>query len=159
MPYLIDGNNLIHALMEVGPEVRRVGLCEVLAEALPTDEEITVVFDGPHPEGGLPAEVARRLEAIFTPGRPADGTICARIDADSAPRRLTVVSSDREIRRHARRRRCQSVRSEDFARELCRLLRKASRPHEHGEPPEKRSGLDEGSTDDWLRLFGLLDDD
>ena len=159
MPYLIDGNNLIHALMEVGPEVRRVGLCEVLAEALPIGEDITVVFDGPHPEGGLPGELAERLEAIFTPGHPADETICARIDTDSAPRRLIVVSSDREIRQAATRRRCQSVTSEDFAREVCRLLRKASqRAPRRPEPPEKRSGLDEGQTDDWLRLFGLLDD-
>ena len=159
MPYLIDGNNLIHALMEVGPEVRRVGLCEVLAEALPAGEDVTVVFDGPHPEGGLPGELAERLEAIFTPGHPADETICARIASDSAPRRLIVVSSDREIRRAATRRRCQSVTSEDFSRELCRLLRRASQTSaERPEPPEKRSGLDEGQTDDWMRVFGLLDD-
>ncbi len=67
MPYLIDGNNLIHALMEVGPEVERVGLCAVLAQALPTGEDICVVFDGPYPQRGIPAELAERLEAIFTP--------------------------------------------------------------------------------------------
>ncbi len=158
MPYLIDGNNLIHALMEVGPAVERVGLCAVLAKALPAGEDVCVVFDGPHPEMGFPAELAERVEAIFTPGHPADETIIARIAANSAPRRLTVVSSDREIRRAATRRRCQSVSSEDFAQTLCHLLDKADTPGRPGpEPKEKRHGLSEEQTDDWLRYFGLKD--
>jgi len=154
MPYLIDGNNLIHAVMEVGPELRRVGLCAALARALPESEDVCVVFDGPHPQQGFPAALAERLEAIFTPGRPADMTIIERIDASSAPKRLTVVSSDREIRRAATRRRCQSITSEDFAQTLCRMLEEVGRPRPT-EPTEKRHGLPEEQTDACLKYFGL----
>jgi hypothetical protein len=154
MPYLIDGNNLIPALGEVGPEVGRVALCELLARAFPAGEDICVVFDGPRPDTGVPAELDVRLRIMFSPGRPADLTIIDRIESDTAPKRLIVVSSDREIRQHARRRRCQSVPSDEFAATLVRLLGRP-RPSRSKEPSEKHEGLAETETDHWLDYFGM----
>jgi len=154
MPYLIDGNNLIPALAEVGPEVGRVALCELLARAFPAGEDICVVFDGPRPETGVPLELDVRLRIIFSPGRPADLTIIDRIETDTSPKRLIVVSSDREIRQHARRRRCQSVPSDEFAATLLRMLGRSGAP-QPTEPSEKHEGLGESDTDDWLDYFGI----
>ena len=156
MPYLIDGNNLIPALAETGPEVGRVALCELLATALPAGEDVCVVFDGPRPDAGVPVELDVRLTIIFSPGRPADLTIIDRIEANTAPKRLIVVSSDREIRQHARRRRCQSVASDEFAATLVRLLGRSSPPRSN-EPSEKHEGLAETDTDHWLGYFGMGD--
>ena len=156
MPYLIDGNNLIPALAEVGPEVGRVALCELLARAFPAGEDVCVVFDGPRPDTGVPVELDVRLTIIFSPGRPADLTIIDRIEANTAPKRLVVVSSDREIRQHARRRRCKSIASDEFAATLVRMLGRGDRSASPGrEPSEKHEGLGESDTDHWLDYFGM----
>lgn len=158
MPYLIDGNNLIFALMEVGPEVDRVGLCELLAALAAAGERVRVVFDGPPPEHPASQRLADTgVAASFCPGSSADDEIIDRLNADSAPRLLTVVSSDRRIRKAATRRKCKSVRSEDFAKALSQMLRVAGqpRPADKAEPQEKRKGLTPEQTRRWLAEFGL----
>ena len=156
MPYLIDGNNLIYALADAGRQVGRGGLCKLLA-LLPARESVTVVFDGPPP----PEPMARQIEQTgitvqYSSGRPADEAIIEHIGANSAPRRLAVVSTDREIRRSARRRRCKSVTSEDFAI----LLERLTQPPAHrspSEPPEKTNGLGGKRVDEWMKEFGFED--
>lgn len=51
-------------------------------------------------------------------GKSADDLIAAMVDRSSAPRRLTVVSSDRAVQRSARRRRSTVLTSEDFLRRI-----------------------------------------
>jgi len=158
MPYLIDGNNLIFAMMEVGPEIGRLGLCRLLATLVQAGQKVRVVFDGPPP----PAPTAQQLidtgiQASFCPKAPADREIIELIREDSAPKLLTVVSSDREIRRAAAPRRCKSISSEDFARSLCKIPPVSDGPPlpGHGEPNEKRKGLRPEQTKRWLKEFGL----
>lgn len=158
MPLLIDGNNLLYALAEVGPQVERAGLVELLAELSAAGEQIAVVFDGPPP----PVQQARQIdlhpvEVLFSGHAAADKRIMERIAANTAPRRLTVVSSDREIRAAARRRRCTIARSEDFARQLMQRLRELrTPPAEPPEPAEKRRGLEDAEQRrHWLRAFDL----
>ncbi len=158
VPYLIDGNNLIFALIEVGPEVDRVGLCLLLAPLVEAGRRVRVVFDGPPPERPGSQQIADTGVAVsFCPGSSADEEIIDRLNADSAPRLLTVVSSDRRIRKAAARRKCKSVRSEDFAKGLSQMLRLAGqpRPTDKAEPPEKRKGLTPEQTRSWLDEFGL----
>ena len=156
MPYLIDGNNLIYALADAGREVGRGGLCKLLAPLL-ARESVTVVFDGPPP----PAPMARQIEQTgitvqYSSHRPADEAIIEHIQANSAPRRLAVVSTDREIRKSARRRRCKSVTSEDFAILLEKLARPSTR-RSPSEPPEKTDGLGGKHVADWMKEFGFED--
>jgi len=154
MPHLIDGNNLLFALADVGIDVGRAGLCELLAGTL-GGERVCVVFDGAPPPGGMARQItATGLEVRYSIGRTADEIIVARITADTAPRRLTVVSSDREIRRAAERRRCLVETSQEFARRLKRLAEPRQRPAAP-EPPEKRRGLTAEQTEHWMREFGL----
>ncbi|MCP4378708.1 MAG: hypothetical protein GY794_21345 [bacterium] len=105
--------------------------------------------------------MARQIEQMgitveYSPQRPADEVIIEHIGANSAPRRLTVVSTDREIRQAARHRRCKSITSQDFAILLEKL---AQRPPQHkpSEPVEKTDGLNEKQTDEWMKEFGFED--
>lgn len=153
VPYLIDGNNLIYALREAGLELGRTGLCSLLAMLTARSERVSVVFDGPALPG-VPGPDSGELDVAYSYGRTADELITERIAADTAPRRLSVVSTDRQIRQAARRRRCKIVRSEDFAKLLIRLA-EAPPKAPPAEPPEKRRGLPPGEADKWLKEFGL----
>ncbi len=161
MPYLIDGNNLIFALMEVGPEVNRVELCELLAGLVDGGERVRVVFDGPAPKHPADVRIADSgVLASFCPGKPADGEIIDWIKSDSAPKLLTVVSSDREIRTAAGHRKCKCVASLSFAKTLLQNPRVNGSGVAGGEkePPQKETGLSADETSSWLSEFGLNGD-
>ena len=153
MPTLVDGNNLMHALAAAGAECSQSALCRMLGRLVDVGEPVCVVFDGPAPRPQLAEQLQDpRVESAYGGSRAADDVILERIAADTAPRRLTVVSTDREIRTAARKRRCNVVTSEQF---VPILLRAAERPEPApSEPPEKREGLTPEQTRAWLREFG-----
>jgi hypothetical protein len=159
VPFLIDGNNVLFALKKAGTEANRIGLCRHLGELARAGEKVTVVFDGPPPQGPLAREVDEPGVTIyFSSGRTADEVIAELILADTAPRRLTVVSTDHEIRRNAHKRRCPTLDSEAFAE----ILLSPPATRRPGEPAEKRQGLlSEEETEAWLKEFHLdtLDDE
>jgi predicted RNA-binding protein with PIN domain len=158
MPVLIDGNNLLFAARTAEPErpPSRATLCRRLSEwAQRTGEKVTVVFDGPAPSRPL----ARQISAVGVSvgysgsGVSADDRIAEAIQADSAPRRLLVISSDRAVARAGRRRRARTMRSDVF---WAAVQRAVARPKPQPlEPPEKRRGLPAGETKRWLRELGL----
>jgi hypothetical protein len=155
MPVLIDGNNLIFALPD---SVGRSGLCDKLSTLLEKEPQICVVFDGPPPPGGLAGQIeATGIEVRYSAGRTADEVIMELISAHTAPRRLTVVSSDREIRKAARRRRCMVLTSPQFAKQLQEESPRPSPPFQ--EPKEKQRGLTEQQSSEWLKEFGLEEPD
>ena len=147
---------MMFALADAGREVGRGGLCKMLAELL-DEGTVTTVFDGPPP----PGQMARQIEITgvtvhYSSGRPADEVIIEHIQANSAPRRLTVVSTDREIRQAARRRRCISATSQDFAI-LLEKLTEAPPPSGRSEPREKTDGLSGKHVAKWMKEFGYED--
>ncbi|MCA9244916.1 MAG: hypothetical protein KDA32_13240, partial [Phycisphaerales bacterium] len=73
---------------------------------------------------------------------------------DSAARLLTVVSSDREVMRAAKRRKATAIDCDAFWQSLRKRLERppAVRPTE---PAEKRDGLGDDETATWLREFGF----
>ncbi len=154
MPYLIDGNNLVFALRAAGYDRGRTGLCQLLA-AMAGRDKATVVFDGPLPPHGLLMQMEHpNLALEFSSPQSADSLLIGHINACSAPKLLTVVSSDHEIQQAARHRKCRVRRSEDFVPEL---LEAASplQPHKPAEPPQKRQGLSEEESERWIREFNL----
>ena len=156
MPYLIDGNNLLHALAERGGPIGQMALCRRLEALAAAEGPVWVVFDGPPPAGPAAGELdALAVRAQWSGRREADEILLRHIAASTAPRRLVVVSTDGQIRRAARRRRCKVVRSEDFARQLLR----PAPPPAPAEPHEKRHGPDPDQAAAWLREFGLADDE
>lgn len=155
---IIDGNNLLWALNEgFGErEIRtEVDLCRVLSKYFgQIGETGQVVFDGSGPSDKNQFNAMDYLEVYFAGfHRDADSVVEEKIVADSSPRRLTVVSSDRRLRKAAGERKAAALKSEEFWQRVQReLSRKKPR---RKEPEEKREGLTEGETDKWLEAFGL----
>ena len=157
MPIIIDGYNLLRAIQMANedPEsINDVQLCRLLSSYFKLiGEEGEIIFDGTGPRDKQKFEDMGNLEVIFAgPGSDADTIIEDKISASTAPKRLTVVSSDRRLRRAARTRRATAVKSLDFWDDVHKQL---SRKRPPKEPPGKRQGISEGETDQWLKLFKL----
>lgn len=158
MPTLIDGHNLLHAVRKESPErpPSRAILCHYLGHwARRTRERVSIVFDGPAPTPELMAQIEHAdLEIEFSgAGTTADSVIIDKINADSAARRLTIVSSDREIRRAARRRRAKTAKSEEYWEQIQTDLARPAPTRR--EPHGKHIGLNSGDTEYWLRELGF----
>jgi len=163
MGILIDGYNLLHASgimgRGVGPgglQRSRRALLNFLASTLQPEEarRTVVVFDAHDAPAGLPRSMTHDgLTIRFAVGyETADALIEELILADSAPRRLTVVSADHEIRRAARRRRARSVASDCWFAEL--LERRRERPPGARPLPAKPGApLSVEEVEYWVRRF------
>jgi predicted RNA-binding protein with PIN domain len=164
MALLVDGYNLLNAVgivaRGIGPgtlERARLALLNFLAESLDEAEvaQTTVVFDAADAPRGLPRLVEHRgLTVRFAAGyEDADALIEELIRAESAPRRLTVVSSDHRVQRAARRRKAKAVDSQLWYAETVRRRRgrqgsKETAPAKPGVP------LLEEEVAQWIRQFG-----
>ena len=155
---IIDGNNLLWALHEAFGEreiTTEVELCRVLSKYFAqVGEPGQVVFDGAGPADKGQFDTIDHVEVYFAGfHRDADSVIEEKITADTSPRRLTVVSSDRRLRKAAGARRAAALKSEEFWEQVQREL--SRRKPKKKEPEEKREGLTDGETDQWMDLFGL----
>ena len=117
-----------------------------------------MVFDAHDPPAGLPRMMRHRGLTVHFASRyeDADALIEELIRADSAPRRLTVVSSDHRIQRAARRRRAKAVDSDVWHAEMLRLRQARQEAAETG-PARPAVPLLGEEVDAWLRQFGLKD--
>jgi predicted RNA-binding protein with PIN domain len=164
MTLVIDGYNLLHASgilgRGIGPgglERSRLALLNFLAESLEEAQRstTTVVFDAREAPPGLPRVIEHRgMTVRFAErGEDADHVIEQLIRADSAPRRLVVVSSDHRLHRAARRRRAKAVDSDVwYADVLRKRIEGARRTRRSAKPTEPPSA---GEVRFWLRQFGL----
>lgn len=160
MPVLVDGNNLLFVAMGIGESDIELGkrrLCRSLMTwAAQVCEQVCVVFDWQEPDEG-PTYIwgDRNVEVVFS-GRnaPADAVLLERIRANTAPKRLLVVSSDHEIQQAARRRRARVASSAEFWSRMLTDLRSVLSSRSI-EPPEKESGIPREDVDFWLRELGL----
>ena len=154
---IIDGHNLLWSIQQTNKNlepISSVQLCRVVGRYLKlTGETGEIVFDGIGPPDKSGFDEISSLEVFFT-GRStdADTVIETKIKADTSPRRLIVVSSDRRIRKAAHTRKAIPVRSEKFWDDVRRQL---SRKATTSEPIEKQIGLSEGETEQWLKFFDI----
>ena len=174
MPILIDGYNLLFAanIVAEGPgpyefEASRRALLRFLVTIL-TDEErrqTTVVFDGRGAPPGLPPQDDfAEMRILFSrPGKEADDLIEEILPCYSAPKTLTVVSSDHRVQRAARRRKATTLDSDVWFRQ-CLQRRRLPRPQSPGSA--SRAGADDESdagglsaqqVQEWLDEFGEID--
>jgi uncharacterized protein len=134
MPLLIDGYNLLYVTgimgRGAGPgglERSRMAMLNFLAASLDPGElpRTTVVFDAHDAPWGLPRVLQHQGITVHFAAKheSADALIEELIRAESAPRRLVVVSSDHQIQRAARRRRAKAVDSDVWYAELVRARR------------------------------------
>ena len=152
MPLLIDCYNVLHVTMPPSlAGLDEAGLCRALARSGLHGQKMTVVCDGrvkPHGPAESPVD---GVDLVYSgPRASADDVIIRLIDADSAPRRLIVVSNDRQIQKAARRRRAKVMPAE----ELIRLLATSgtARPASGGKPT---GALPPDEVERWLVDFGL----
>jgi uncharacterized protein len=163
MTLIIDGYNLLNAAGIVsrggsGSSLARsrAALLDFLADRLPAAERrtTTVVFDGRHAPPGLEPVVRHRgITVRFArPDREADDVIEELIQRDTAPRRLTVVSSDHRLHRAARRRRATPVDSDVWFRQFAQQPIQGEQSVDM--PDEVEAELACPELDEWLRAFG-----
>jgi len=153
MPLIVDAYNVLHVTGILPPDLAGLdlaGLARLIERSSVGRQRVTLVCDGlpPVPQdsaaGSRPGSGVRPLESADDPPhdvltilddspievryagrqRSADDLMAELIQQDSAPRRLTVVSSDREILATAKARKCPTMTSEQF---LERLALDASR--------------------------------
>jgi len=157
MPVIIDGHNLLHAIRKVDEafeSINDVQLCQIIGRYFKlTSETGQIVFDGTGPRDKSGFDNISNLEVFFAgQGSDTDTVIDEKIRASSAPRRLTIVSSDRRLRKAAQTRKAAVLKSEDFWKNVQKRFRRKKPPRE---PAEKRLGLTESETKQWLEFFGI----
>lgn len=158
MPVLIDGYNLYHFARSLyqadGIDLSLTVFRRIVEEwTRRSGQSVRLVFDGSPPwEFRRSPHRAGPVELEFTGQKSdADTSIERQILANTAPKRLTVVSSDLRIRKAAQRRRCKVVKSDEFWTKMAhKLTRKKAPP----EPRQKSAGLLDCERDYWLKVFG-----
>lgn len=146
--YLIDCYNLLHTPM---PQPL-AGLDEagLVGRMTAAGMRGRVVCDGtekPHAPAGLSTDV---VELVYAgPGRSADAMISTMVQADSAPRKVVVVSNDRTVQKGAKARRARVMSCEAFIGELARRSGRKGRTQPGDVKPMTTD------PDYWLREFGL----
>jgi predicted RNA-binding protein with PIN domain len=158
MPYLVDGYNLQKQIHKVDPEFETLSdtyLCKILSRYLKAvRDQGQIIFDGIGPPDKTEFENLDNIEVIFT-GRniDADSVIEQKIKANTAPKKLVVVSSDRRLRVAAAKRKAIGIKSEDFWPMVTSQLSRRSK--HRAEPRSKHDGLTQSETDVWCDFFGL----
>jgi predicted RNA-binding protein with PIN domain len=155
---LIDGNNLLHAAADEQPDrpPGRAALAAAIAAwAMLYNRRVHIVFDGPEPDDPLRRQIAPRgVSVSFSGPVTADDVLVREIVADTGPRRLLVVSTDRAVAAAARRRGAHVTRADAFWR---KLLADLPRPRPAPLEPPHKSSPPSPDVDDWLREWGFND--
>ncbi len=156
MPLIIDGYNLLWSIQNVEEQtsITDIALCRILDGYFgKVRQNAEIIFDGTGPPNKTEFDGIRNLAVAFS-GRSCDcdTIIEQKILASTAPKLLTIVSTDRRLRNAASARKANSVKSEEFWDEVKKRL---SRQKPGKEPSGKRSGLTESETELWLKTFGI----
>jgi len=168
---LIDCYNVLYTDMPV--ELAGLDedvLCRLLAHTPWARQGIAVVCDGLVKPLGLTESPVDSVQLIYSGhSQSADDVIIEMIDAHTAPRSLWVISSDRQIRKAARRRRCRQMTSDRFIDLLAKSTAKhAEQGKQRGKgglsPTRSQTKPSYGPLSDrqvrlWLKEFGVQPDD
>lgn len=154
MRLLVDTFNVLHVTGVLppglaGPDV--AGLAALVASSRWAEAHVTLVCDGPPPSNN-PQKLPAKIRAIYSGQVEAD-EILERLLADSsAPNRLLVVSSDRRVRRAAKRRGAKDLDAVTFLRVLLQDRRQG-----RGQPGEihRPATLRPGEVETWRSEFEL----
>lgn len=171
MRTLIDGYNLMYAIglmgRKFGPDgfrkVRHRFLNDLAAALDPVEaHQTTVVFDANDPPPDAPRQSRHKgLTVIFAVGdEDADSRLEHLIAHHSAPKGLTLVSSDHRVRDAGRRRKAKVVTAEEF----WERIRSPRKPKTIAPPPTaeergRREGLSPTESAYWMATFGALDEE
>jgi predicted RNA-binding protein with PIN domain len=166
---IIDGYNVIfaavrHPLRYDSHECERLrtGLLERLERyRASTGEEITVVFDG-GPSGAHLARLQRfgGLRVVFSdPESDADSEIKGLVRESTGGRDLRVVSDDRELLSCVKRFRARVSSAGELLARMERYEKRAGEEAGRAEPSFKFEGPAPYEVDDWVDVFGEVDEE
>lgn len=163
---LIDGYNLLHAAglgrARYGrgdlQRARQALLRRLFQQLTPAEIARTaVVFDARHPPPHLPPHwYIHGLRVVYAqPHGDADVLLEELIQGHSAPRQLTVVSSDHRLQRAATRRRAAAIDSDEFLdflehRVLLQARVELPAPHKS----DRQTDVTTAELAYWLSVFG-----
>lgn len=163
---LVDAFNVLHVTGVLPPDLAGpdVGdLADLIARSRWRAGGAMLVCDGPGPKGSKRRAAAPAGGVIQIryagAGRDADSLIERLLHRHSAPRRVTVVSSDRRLQHAARSRKARWMPSEAFLR---RLAHDARRPAPDPDPYrgfDRAVPLSDGAVEAWIRDFGVPEAD
>ncbi|MFN8399485.1 MAG: NYN domain-containing protein [Anaerolineales bacterium] len=150
MPYIIDGHNLIPKLGlrldEPDDEMELVRLLQDFARI--RRQQVDVYFDGA-PAGQAGMRKFGSIKAHFVrQGQTADSAIRRRLEEmGKAAKNWIVVSSDHEVLSAARVHQAQSLRSEEFVKQIRTALTTTT------QSGTSESKLSEKEVEEWINLF------
>jgi predicted RNA-binding protein with PIN domain len=156
---LVDGYNLLRAVQSLTDQsfnITDIQLCQIVAEYIyRTRKKGCVVFDGIGPRDKSGFNNLFNLEVVFSgTSHEADDIIEKLILENTAPKSLSVISSDRRIKTAAKKRKADAVDCVAFWTGLIKQLEKKKRTP--AEPQAKFVGISEAETEYWLREFGFI---
>ena len=106
MPILLDGNNLLHR-MPKSQRCRSAVRKQVLETTRHETMSVTVVFDGPPPDGAPARENLGRVTVVYAGSRSADDVIVNMLPDGPAAKQYTVITDDRGLADRVRDRRAK----------------------------------------------------
>lgn len=150
MPYLVDGNNLAHALGLASEGLADRESCARTVSSFCRSQgaQAILVFDGRAPDGARAATQTHRVRILFSEGRSADDLILSLLRDSKTPRDFTVVTSDKSLGDQARHRGASVERAHEFSK---RLERKPMRSGPSPDKPAERETKEQ--IDAWLAVF------
>jgi hypothetical protein len=156
---LVDGYNLLRAVQNMSEQTAGVAdtqICHIISRYLGIKRSKgAIIFDGIGPRDKSVFNNIANLEVVFSGrNKEADDVIEKLVLANSAPRSMIIVSSDRRIKAAANKRKATAIDSIDFWLEMLKTIDKKAK--KKSEPAGKYFGISEAETEYWLRLFGLL---
>ncbi len=155
MPCIIDGNNLIGSSPDLSiedPDVRLQLLQAVIKYQKVKKNNIVLVFDGEPEDKILKHADARKISVIFSGKNiKASDKIRELVDGYSSCKDTVVITSDRELKTHSRKKGAKSINSIEFYYKLKRF----SRNSEKFEEKQKRIEVEvsDNEVDDWMKIF------
>lgn len=103
MPIVIDGNNLLHSLPP-HQRSREAVRKRVLDQSRHEKISVTVVFDGPPPDGSPATEHLGPVTILYSGQASADDVIIGRLPSGGSTRSWSVVTNDRKLAARVRER-------------------------------------------------------
>jgi len=171
MPLVLDASNILHVTGVLPPELAgpdERGLVDLIRASRWRGERIWMVCDGGRRASSSEFHVGAVLHHAG-PGSDADTVIAKLIETCSHRNSLIVVTSDRRVAAHARRRDCRTMRAEEFLAALARDCAGRGAPRAAAKPtaklgaraaskdPGDAARIDAAQVAAWLAYFGLSD--
>ena len=155
MPIIIDGNNLIGASPDLNladPDAREKLISIVRSYQERKRNKIILVFDGKPQHGLLTQQITEKLTVIYPRmDATADDEIKRVFDTYNDYRNVLLVSSDRELKKFAKKKGAKTINSIEFFYALKRSFHITGKKEES----HKRINMElsDGEIDQWMKIF------